>query len=150
MDRKHCGKRKYILLCITGLIPLFLCSCSSLKESISKEWCPHPSPHEFLHTLKTAADFENAFKANQEILSRSPKAPPGDEALFDMGLLLVHPNNPKKDYKRSAEYFRRVTKEFPRSPLAEEARMWVGVLEDMEKAVKVDIEIEQKKKELSK
>jgi hypothetical protein len=32
----------------------------------------------------------------------------------------------------------------------EEAKMWIAVLEDIEKAMKVDIEIEEKKKELSK
>ncbi len=150
MDRKQRGKRKHIFLCIAGLIFLSLASCAPLKESIKREVCPRSSTHEFLHTLRTAGDFENALKKCQETLSKSPKNAPGDEALFDMGLVYAHPGNPKKDYKKSVDYFKRLIKEFPRSPLIEEAKMWVGVLEDIDKAMKVDIEIEEKKKELSK
>ncbi len=79
-----------------------------------------------------------------------PKTPPGDEALFNVGLIYAHSENPRKDYKKSIDYFQRLVKDFPRSPFIEEAKMWIGVLEDIEKAVKVDIEIEEKKKELSK
>ena len=39
---------------------------------------------------------------------------------------------------------------FPASPLAEEARIWIGVLDAFEKAKQVDLDIEAKKKELSK
>jgi hypothetical protein len=44
----------------------------------------------------------------------------------------------------------RVEKDFPRSPLVEEAKIWVSVLHAFEKAKQVDIEIEEKKKELGK
>ncbi len=147
MDRKQRRNGKHILLCITGLILFFsVASC----ESIRKEICPWTSSHEFLRGLKTSGDFENATRKCQEMLSRSPKTAPVDQALFDMGLLYAHPRSPKKDYKKSADYFKKLLKEFPRSPLIEEAKMWLGVLEDIEKAMKVDIEIEEKKKELSK
>jgi hypothetical protein len=38
--------------------------------------------------------------------------------------------------------------EFPESPRTEEARIWVGILETMEKTRQIDIEIEEKKREL--
>ncbi len=44
----------------------------------------------------------------------------------------------------------RVEREFPHSPLIEEARIWVSVLQAFEKAKQVDIEIEEKKKEMGK
>lgn len=150
MDRKHCRKRKHIFLCIAGLILLSLVSCASLGESIKKGLCSRSSTQEFLHSLKSTGDFESAVKRSQETLSKSPKTPPGDEALFDMGLVYAHPRNPKKDYRKSVDYFKRLLKDFPHSPYVEETKMWVGVLEDIEKAMKVDIEIEKKKKELSK
>jgi hypothetical protein len=43
----------------------------------------------------------------------------------------------------------RVIKEFPQSPRAEESTIWIGVLESIEKAKQVDIQIEEKKKELT-
>jgi len=69
-------------------------------------------------------DFEGAMKASQFVLSRSPKSPPGDEALFTMGLIYTHYANPKKDYKKALGFFQRVEREFPHSPLVEEARIW--------------------------
>ena len=150
MARKHCGKRKYFFLCITGLILLSVVSCTSLKERMKKGLCSRPSTQEFLYSLKSAGDFENALKRSRETLSKSPRTPPGDEALFDMGLVYAHPKNPKKDYRKSVEYFRRLLNEFPHSPHIEETKMWVGVLEDIEKAMRVDFEMEKRKKELSK
>jgi outer membrane protein assembly factor BamD (BamD/ComL family) len=95
-------------------------------------------------------DFEGALKASQRLLSRSPKSPPGDQALLDLGLINAHYANPKKDYKKALGYFLRVEREFPRSPLVEEARIWVSVLRAFEKAKQVDIEIEERKKEMGK
>jgi tetratricopeptide (TPR) repeat protein len=153
LGRKQRRRSEQFLLCIAGLsFVLALASCSPPKEivkreTVEKEICSHRN---FLQTLKNTGGFEKALKRNQEISAMSPKAPPGDEALFNLGLVYAHSENPQKDYKKSLFYFQRLLKEFPRSPLTEEARMWVGVLEDIEKAMKVDIEIEEKKKELSK
>jgi outer membrane protein assembly factor BamD (BamD/ComL family) len=95
-------------------------------------------------------NFEGAMKESQNLLVRSPKSPPGDEALMDMGLISAHYANPRKDYQKALVYFRRLEKEFPRSPLAEEAKVWVSVLKAFEKAMQVDFEIEEMKKELGK
>jgi TolA-binding protein len=64
-----------------------------------------------------------------------------------MGLIHIHYANPKKDYKRALGFFTQLQKEFPRSPLTEEAKVWVGVLESMVKAMQIDIEIEEKMKQ---
>jgi hypothetical protein len=94
-------------------------------------------------------DFEGAMRESQDNLARSPQTP-GDEALMNMGLISAHYANPKRDYKKALGYFMRIEKEFPRSPLVEEAKIWVSVLRAFEKAKQVDIEIEEKKKELGK
>jgi TolA-binding protein len=99
--------------------------------------------------LMRQGDFEGAQRTNQKVLSLSPKGQPGDAALFGMGLIHIHYANPKKDYKRALGFFSRLQREFPRSPLTEEAKIWVGVLETMERAMQIDIEIEEMKKELT-
>ncbi len=163
MDRKQSRKGVQFSFCIAGLIFfLSLASCAPPKETVKteivtkevvktetveKEICSH---RDFLRTLNNAGDFEKALKRNQEILSANPKTPPGDEALFNIGLIYAHSENPQKNYRKSMEYFHRLLKEFPRSPFIEEAKMWVGVLHDIEKAMKVDIEIDERKKQLSK
>ncbi len=163
MVRKQRRKRKHILLCTACLIILSLASCATLKDASAKkgdeaciqketvivkerEICSH---HNFLKSLVNPDDFESALKKNLDILAASSRSPHGDDALFNIGLIYAHPANPRKDYKKSLIYFKRLLKEFPRSGLIEEAKVWTGVLEDIEKSMKVDIEIEEKKKELT-
>ena len=158
MGRKRFGKRKYFFLCIAGLIFFYLSSCGTIMERltvlekekpvvIEKEGCLH---RDVLEPLARHEDFETLLKQKQETLSILPKNKPADEILFSLGLLYAHPENPKKNYKKSLTFFKRVINEYPRSVCAAEAKIWAGVLEDIEKAAKVDLEIEQKKKELGK
>ena len=77
-----------------------------------------------------------------------------------MGLIFAHAGNPKKDYGRSVAFFRRMIKEYPQSSLAEQAKIWIGILQENEKlnqmiqnlnlvieeSKRVDIEIEEKKR----
>jgi hypothetical protein len=90
--------------------------------------------------------------------------PPGDEALFNMGLIFAHYGYPKRDYKKSLDLFKRLVKVFPQSPLVGQAKIWIGLLQENErlnieveelnktikKSKQIDIEIDEKKKELSK
>ncbi len=72
-----------------------------------------------------------------------------DLVLFDLGLLLSHYANPRRDYGRSLLYFRRLVREYPSSPLAEEAKIWIELLETLERTKRVDIELEERKKALA-
>lgn len=92
-------------------------------------------------------DFEGAQRASQDALDRGTA---GDAALFDLALLSAHPGNARKDYRRSLQYFDRLVREYPKSPLAGEAKVWIGVLESIEKTKQIDIDIEEKKKGISK
>ena len=93
-------------------------------------------------------DFAGALRENREVLARFPKQSPGDAALFNMGLIHVHYANPKKDIGQALHFFGRIEKQFPESPYREEAGIWIGILETMEKTRQIDIEIEEKKREL--
>jgi outer membrane protein assembly factor BamD (BamD/ComL family) len=109
--------------------------------------------HEYLlrsQRLLSKGDFERALEENQELLSRYPNTPPGDEALFDMGLIYAHYGNPKKDYRKAISFFQKLVEGYPKSSLATQAKIWIEVLQVIEKSKQVDIEIEQMKKELSK
>lgn len=56
---------------------------------------------------------------------------PGDSALFNMGLLWAHPDNPGRDYGRSLDCFQRLIHDFPESDLMEEAGVWAGVVSEL-------------------
>lgn len=100
--------------------------------------------------LMAQGDFEGSLRENQKVIEISGKKPPGDAALFNMGLIYSHYGNPNKDYKRSLDFFNKLLDDYPDSPLSEQAKIWIGVLKVIEESKKVDIEIEQKKKELLK
>jgi tetratricopeptide (TPR) repeat protein len=94
-------------------------------------------------------DYQESLRENQKALSLlDKKAPGGDRALFTMGLMYVHYDNPERDYRKSMEYFTRLVEDYPRSELVEQAKIWVNILDIIEKEKQVDIELEQKKKDL--
>lgn len=106
-------------------------------------------------------DYEGSLGEYQKVLFLSSGRWPADEALFHMGLIYAHPGNPKKDYGKALGSFRNLIRDYPRSRLIEQAKVWVGVLEAterlaqaneklsemLERLKKVDMEIEQKRRE---
>ena len=137
MDRKRTLAWQYMYLSVTSLTftVLFILSCATVKvdEDLLRS-----------QMLLAKGDYKGALEENKKVLSRYPDRTPGDEALFKIGLIYAH----LKDYKKSLESFRRLLKEFPQSARIEEAKIWTGVLNAIEEIKKVDIEIEEKKKEL--
>jgi TolA-binding protein len=93
-------------------------------------------------------NYDDAMEENAMALNLFPHIPVGDEALFNMGLIHAHHKNPRKDYKKSLSFFERLLRDYPESSLAEQARIWVGVLLTIEKSKEVDIRIQEMKKEL--
>jgi len=118
---------------------------AEVRESVSKA-----------QRLLSQGDYEGFLKENERILSPGNKGPK-DDALFNLGLVFAHPGNPKKDYGKSIAFFNRLLKEYPQSPLADQAKIWLGVLQEngklaeiIEKSKQVDIEIEERKREKTK
>lgn len=144
------------------MIFISLTGCATLKEMEAKR--------ETRETLVTAqklldqGDYEGALKENQKVLSLYDNVPPGDEALFNAGLIYAHYGYPKRDCKKSLDLFKRLVQMFPHSPLVGQTKIWIGILQENErlsreieelnktikKSKQVDIEIDEKKKELSK
>jgi len=77
--------------------------------------------------LLASGRYAEAVRENMKILSM-PGSPFKDKALFNMGLIYAHFNNPDMDYKKSIGYFSKLISEYPQSPLAEQARIWINVL----------------------
>jgi hypothetical protein len=145
---KRKRKRQYLYLSVAGLIFCIISACAPVKQLfVQRGACSYLQR---VDGYLSRGDFEKAMKESQDVLLLSPSSPPGDAALMAMGLINVHYANPKRDYNKALGYFMRIEKEFPGSSLAEEARIWTGVLQSFEKAKQVDIEIEGKKKELEK
>ncbi len=126
MGRERIRAWKYVYLCAAGLMSLSLSSCSILQEHRQdKELRTYLQQGQ---TLLAHRNYDGATDAYQKVLSLSPRKRPEDEALFNLGLAYAHFGNPKKDYKKSIDFFLRVFNDYPESPLAVQARIWVGVL----------------------
>ena len=157
-------KRSFICSLILCMVALGLSGCTASQwgqareeknvesaQEATKEEAPDPAS---LHLsaadeLLAKGDFEGALKENQRAFALAGKQPPGDTALYNMGLIYVHYKNPNKNYERAKAVFERIDREYPDSPLIEESKIWIGVLQVIEKLKQVDIEIEEKKKVLS-
>lgn len=162
MGRKQTRTWMYLYLSIACMIFISLAGCATLKEMEAKR----ETRAYFITAQKLLdqGDYEGALRENEKVLSLYDNIPPGDEALFNLGLIYAHYGYPKRDYKKSLDLFKRLVKMFPQSPLAGQAKLWIGILQENErlnreieelnktikKSKQVDIEIEEKKKELSK
>lgn len=94
-------------------------------------------------------NFELAVKENLQVIKVAGQKPPADSALYNLGLIYAHIDNPGKDFQKARRYFAELIKEFPASPLVEESRVWLGLFEVFEKIQQIDLEIEQQKKQLN-
>ncbi len=151
MGRKPGRTGKYLYICIAGLIFLSPSGCAFVREIKSRQ-----EARELMlrgQKLLAQGDYESSLKENQRVLSISPDGPPADEAVFNMGLIYAHAGNPKRDYRKAMGFFRKLIGEYPQSPLVEQAKVWVGVLQVneklsqmLDKSKQVDIEIEEMKR----
>jgi len=132
MGRKQSRRRKYLYLCLTGLIVVVLSGCAA-PEKIKVEIKPHGEvDHHLLRGRELLAqkDFEGALIEYQEIFPLATHQPPEDEALYTIGLIYVHPENPKRNPTKSLYYFNRVTVDYPQSLWVGQAKVWIGVLQE--------------------
>ncbi len=71
-------------------------------------------------------DYPAALSGYEEALKKYPAA--GDRALFEMGIIHAHPNNPQKDYGKALECYRTLIKDYPRSSYRQDSEMMVFYL----------------------
>jgi tetratricopeptide (TPR) repeat protein len=103
--------------------------------------------------LLAQGNYEGAIGENKKILSLSDSRSPKDEALYNLGLIYAHFGNPHQDIDKSIEFFKTMIKNNPKSPLTEQAKIWVEILQEynglnhlVQKLKQVDIEIEEMKR----
>jgi hypothetical protein len=127
---------------------LSLGGCATLQEE-TKGVKNEAKPEYFAraNALFSQGNYEAAFKENQTILAEG-KGPP-DIALFNMGLVSAHSMNPKKDYPRALGSFRTLVRDHPKSPLSEQAKIWIQVLAEHQKIVEEKQKLIEEKRTLT-
>lgn len=151
MGGKPSRTGKYFYICFASVIFLSPSGCAFVREVKNRQ----EAREVMLRGQKLLAqgDYEGSLRENQKVLSLSPDGSLADEAIFSMGLVYAHAGNPKRDYRKAMGFFRKLISEFPQSPLVEQAKAWVGVLQMnerlsqmLDKSKQVDIEIEEMKR----
>lgn len=174
MGGKSSRARQHFHICIT-LLTFFFGGCTVIKKELPEAKAPEPppvvepavvpappevaAPAENLErreaderltlaqNLLAKGDYEGSLRESQRVVVLSKDQSPADTAIFNMGLVYAHPKNPRKDNKRAISFFSRVIKSYPESSWVEHAKIWVGVLDGVEKLKQVDLEIEERKRD---
>ncbi len=142
MGRERNRTRQLLFLCLAGLNLFFFMGCAALSKLV----CPPPekpaekiSPKEILSPADKSVEkatqllrsgrFEASLQESEKALSWAGKKSPADKAIYNMGLVYAHAQNPQKDYEKSLHYFNMILKDYPWSPLTEEAKIYINILQ---------------------
>lgn len=159
MGRKRTGSGKHIYICIALLICFTFSGCVSSVGNVGTDTTQGSEPRwRFLKT-EDSQNKKNMFSSTDTSV--------GDEIVFNTGLNYADPGNPRKDYNRSVNSFKKITTEHPMSAWADRAHILLEILQEnmklkkqttdlsqenmklkeiIEESKKVDVEIERKKR----
>jgi len=123
MGRKQTRKRKHFFLYLACLITAFFVISGCLHFPIPKKW--QGEQHlEKAGSLIARGEYEAALQESKIVLSKFPKSLAA-QALFQMGLIYVHPKNPNLNYQKSLASFQRIVTTYHGSGLRDDAQIWV-------------------------
>jgi len=132
MGGKPVRTRQQIYFCLALLI--FFSSCSLIDDLERQR-----EVREALASgdqLLSRGDYAGSLKAFESVAEIARDQAPADAAWYKMGLIHLHPRNPKKDPHQAIGSFSRVFSRFPESSWAEQAKIWVGVLNEAEESTR--------------
>ena len=89
-------------------------------------------------------DFNASLRESRKALSFQPQLL-GDKALFQIGLVYSHPENPDHDLTKAREAFGALINRYPESPLRPQAELWILILRNLQDTEKILV---SKKREL--
>jgi tetratricopeptide (TPR) repeat protein len=132
-DQSHCIEAAIVSQSIIGgtILGVFLlfAGCTNMMEN-SKN-----GSDQFVRakSLFNEGNYDAAYKENQKLFTGGTGV--FDEALYNMGLISAYSLNPKKDYPKALDSFRKLVSQYPHSAFAEQAKVWIQVLEEHQKTV---------------
>jgi tetratricopeptide (TPR) repeat protein len=109
----------------------FFFGCTTVRQTSKAPESEKSDQFALAKVLFKEGNYEAAMKENQKLLSEG-KAP-GDMALYNMGLIFACSLNPKRDYQKALDTFKKLVSQYPYSSFAEEVKVWIQVLEEHQK-----------------
>jgi hypothetical protein len=125
---------RFVFCAVVLLLVGSLAGCGTMWESL-KNREPEKKTDQFerSNALIAEGNFEAAYKENEKIFAERRGA--ADVALFNMGMVSASSSNPRRNYPRALASFKTLLKDYPQSPLADQAKVWIQVLEAHQRVV---------------
>ncbi len=145
MGGKHSRYWQHVYVCVALVMGIGFGGCVKKQVVMPQEITipAQPSPakkcredHELLQRseeLLALGNYSGALATNQHILSVPNPELPKDVALYNIGVIHAHHKNPDRNYPKAIRAFKKLIKQYPASPLIEEAKVWVETLQKIEK-----------------
>jgi tetratricopeptide (TPR) repeat protein len=143
MGGKPIGQWQQICFCLALLI--IISGCGLFQESIRRRELREALTQG--QQLLARGDYEGSLNAFQNVIAIAKDQPPADAANFYIGVVYAHPQNPRKDRQKALGSFQRVLTQYPESRFAEPAKVWTGILDEIDATIQ---EIERTKLEAEK
>lgn len=128
--KQRWGGKRFFLYSSCLIIFFFInCGCASF-HSLEKKLLVQGY---FLKAeYKTSKmEFDEALQINKKILEIAPYHPFDSQALFNICMIWLHPDNPKKNYKTSLEYLKKIEKEYPGNNKSDEIPIWIFIVSEL-------------------
>lgn len=123
MGEKRARKRKHLFFYSTCFLAILLIGIGCAATLNFQKRLQAGESLEKGENLIIKGEYKEALIEYEKILRLFPKVSPGDNALFHMGLIWLHPDNPQRDYEKSLISFQRVIHDFPQTRLREKAKV---------------------------
>jgi hypothetical protein len=126
MGTKPTRKRKYFLLYLAclGVLSFVIVGCLHFSKKLEGQKLLEEGMAEMIDH-----QYEASMMKNLTVLNEFPDSL-ADQALYQLGLLYAHPDNPRQDYQKSLGSFNKILNEFSKSRLRHRAQLWVLFIED--------------------
>ncbi len=123
MGEKQAKKRKYLFFYSTCFLTILLLGigCTATLNFQKKQQTEESLEKGEKFLIK--GRYTEALIEYEKVLRLFPKVSPGDNALFNIGLIWLHPDNPQRDYEKSLISFQRVIHDFSQTRLKEKAKV---------------------------
>lgn len=127
MGTKRTGKRKYLFLHLAclGLLPFIIFGCLYFSKKTQGRQLLEQGMDQMI-----SQRYEASMTSNLAVLNQFPDNL-ADQALFQIGQLCAHPENPNRNYEKALGSFNKILDGFPESPLKPQAQIWVLFVKDV-------------------
>ena len=137
MGGKRSGKGKHIHLCIAVLILLSPLACT-FDQMMSTRMVDASGEEAQAHLVLgrkffAEGNFGSSLEENEKVLLLAGRNTPIDEALFSIALIHAHFDNLARDYGKSLATLRKLIKDYPKSPLAQQAKVIMSLIQNNER-----------------